>query len=77
MAQGVALIPPLNYKYPLTPSHSTHTRALLSPFPRCKSSIGQLGLRERCSSSRVVLGGLIYFYHTFVRLKYLIYIYLL
>jgi hypothetical protein len=41
MAQGVALIPPLNYKYSLTPSHSTHTtRDLLSPFPRCKSSIG-------------------------------------
>jgi len=40
MAQGVALIPPLNYKYPLTPSHSTHHKG--SPpyhFPRCKNSL--------------------------------------
>ena len=40
MAQGVALIPPLNYKCPLTSSHSTHPNGTpLYNFPRCKSSL--------------------------------------
>ena len=74
MAQGVALIPPLNYKYPLTPSHSTHLKGATPPLSRCRIRIALLEVRESARFQKSLQRSGIFLHRSFVRLKYSIYL---